>query len=102
MGEGILEDLEGDGEQDGADHHADAENDVLGVADGSVGDVGPGELLDVRGTLGTGHMVGPEDAPQPHDHPQQGEHAGLEAEAGVFEGFGGLGLLGDEVLAGAV
>lgn len=70
MGWKVLEELEGDGEDDWTDHHADAEDYVFWEVDSSVGDIRLGERLHIRGGLADGHVVGPHDATQSDDEPK--------------------------------
>lgn len=62
MARRVLEDLEGDGEKNGTDHHTYSKDDVFGEMDGCVGDIGPGERFNIWRTLANCDIVGPHDA----------------------------------------
>jgi hypothetical protein len=64
---GLLENLKGNGEDDWCDHHADSEDDVLGEVNCGVGDVGPGEFVNIGGTFRDCDEVCCEDAAEPED-----------------------------------
>jgi hypothetical protein len=76
--------LEGDCEKDGADHHADPEDDVFGEVNGSMRDITPGEFIHIRGTLGDSYKIGPQDASKSNDKAQEGESTSLEAIIPLF------------------
>lgn len=78
MGVEVLEELECDGEDDWADHHADPEDDVLWEVNGGVGDICPREGLDIGRRLADCNVVGPHDAAETDDEAEKREGPALE------------------------
>lgn len=65
----LLEDLEGDSEEYGTDHHSNSKNNIFWEMNGGVSDISPREFFYIWGNFGDSDVISPYDAAHADDEP---------------------------------